>query len=238
MAYNYLGLVNDLNQRVNETPLSEANFTSASGFYSTAKQAINSSLRHINTQQFEWPFNHVTAEDVLIAGETRYALPADAKTVDFDSFRLKRNATFGNSTKKLSLVSYEDYLENSIDQEYNTTGYTTPRHVFRTPDMQYGVSPAPDQDYELVYEYYRINPDLILATDVPDIPEQFRHVIVDGAMYYVYLFRNSGAEAEMSYTIFNAGIKSMRSIYINRYDYLRSTVLATNSNTTGYDRIS
>jgi hypothetical protein len=232
MAYNFLGLVNDVNERVNEVPLTTLNFASARGFYSTAKQAINSSIRHINTQEFEWPFNHITAEDVLVAGETRYQYPYDAKTVDFDTFRIKRSEAMGNSTQKLSLVSYEDYLENSVKQEYEDEGFTLPRSVFRTPDMKFGVTPAPDKDYEIIYEYYRFSTDLILPTDVPEIPEQFRHVLIDGAMYYVYLFRNSVDEAQLSYNQFTGGIKSMRSLYINRYDYLRSTVLSAHSNTT------
>lgn len=237
MAYNYLGLVNDINQRVNETQLSEANFASASGFYSTAKQSVNSAIRHINTQEFEWPFNHVLAEDTLAVGTTRYPFPSDAKTVDFDSFRIKRDATLGNATQKLNLVSYEEYLETSVDQEYNTSGYSLPRSVFRTPDSQFGVTPAPNQAYEVVYEYYRLNSDLILATDTPEIPEQFRHVIVDGAMYYTYLFRNSPDEAQLSYNLFTQGIKSMRTLYINRYDYVRSTIVPIHSSSTGYDRI-
>lgn len=238
MAYDFLGLVNDVNQRVNEIQLSPSNFASATGFYGTAKQAVNSSLRHINTQQFEWPFNHVTVEEPFIVGQTRYAYPYDAKTVDFDSFRIKRDESLGNHTQKLMLVSYEEYLENNVDQEYKDANYQLPRFVFRTPDLQYGVSPAPDQEYTVVYEYYRLSTDLILHSDVPNIPEQFRQVIIDGAMYYAYLFRNSADEAQLSYQLFTQGIKSMRSMYINRYDYLRSTVLSIHHNPTGHDRIS
>jgi len=231
MAYNFLGLVNNINERVNETPLTEANFASATGFYSTAKQAINSAVRHINSQQYEWPFNHVTAEDVLTAGMTRYPYPYDAKTVDFDTFRVPADTTLGNSTRKLRILSYEDYLETYLDHEYNTDKNALPWGVFRTPDGGFGLVPTPDQDYELVYEYYRNPVDLQLATDVPGIPEQFRHVLIDGAMYYVYLFRNSTDEAQLTYQLFDGGVKSMRSLYVNRYDYLRDTVIER-----GYNR--
>ena len=130
-----------------------------------------------------WSLNHVNQEDTLTDDETRYAFPSDTKTVDMDSFRIKANDTFNNETKKLKIMSYEDYLENFINQEYeDNANYGLPRYVFRTPDDQYGVSPKPDNAYELVYEYYRIPVDLINATDVPSIPERFRHVVVDGAM--------------------------------------------------------
>lgn len=228
MAYDFIGLVNDINERVNETPLTSANFSAAAGFYATAKQAVNSAIRHVNTQQYEWPFNHATAEETLGVGITRYPYPYDAKTVDFDSFRIPASTTLSNSTRKLRLLSYEEYLEDHLDNEYSTERYNIPWGVFRTPDGGYGLVPTPDKEYNIIYEYYRVSYDLILATDVPAIPEQFRHVITDGAMYYVYMFRNSPQEAQAAYILFDNGLKSMRSLYVNRYDYLRDTVIDRN----------
>ena len=85
----------------------------------------------------------------------------------------------------------------------------------------------PDKAYELVYEYYRLPVDLINPTDVPSVPEQFRYVIVNGAMHFTYLFRGESQEAAMMQGRFEQEIKQMRSLYINRYDYLRSTVVNT-----------
>lgn len=226
MAYDYLGLVNDVNKRLNEVELTSSNFATVTGFYSAAKDAVNGALRHINQSTFEWPFNHVEQEDVLTAGEVRYGYPADAKTLDFDSFRIKRSASFGNDTRKLKLMAYEEYLENHVDAEYDTsnTGIRSiPRVVFRTPNQGYGVYPSPDNAYELVYEYYRLPVDMINATDVPSIPEQFRYVIVDGAMYFAYLFRGNTQDATLQFQKFEEGIKDMRTLYVNRYDYVRDT---------------
>jgi len=230
MAYDFLGLVNDINRRLNEVELTTSNFDSATGFYSVAKDSVNSALRHINQGTFEWPFNHVEQEEDLTAGEIRYGYPSDAKTIDMDSFRIKRNSTFGNETKKLKLITYEEYLNNHIDDEYNDsdTGIRSiPNFVFRTPSLEYGVYPAPDNAYELVYEYYRLPVDLISATDVPSVPEQFRYVVVDGAMYHAYLFRGNSQDAQLQFQKFEEGIKDMRTLYINRYDYIRDTRVRT-----------
>ena len=48
MAYDFLGLVNAVNRRLNEVELSSANFATATGFYSQAKDAVNASIRYIN----------------------------------------------------------------------------------------------------------------------------------------------------------------------------------------------
>ena len=61
------------------------------------------------------------------------------------------------------------------------------------------------------------------SSDVATIPEPYRHIVVDGAMYYAYVFRGDTQSAQLSQGKFKEGIKSMRSININRTEYLRDT---------------
>lgn len=227
MAYNFLGLVNDVNRRLNEVELTSATFGNAIGFYSQAKEAVNSSIRLINQQEFEWPFNHTEKQETLVAGTVRYSFPADTKTIDFDSFRIKQDDTLNNNTQKLKLISYEEYLNRYVDYEYETsTGVRElPRYVFRAPNQTWGVVPSPDKAYTVVFDYFKIPDELSAYDDVPTIPSQFRHIIVDGAMYYAYLFRGDLNSAQLSLQKFDTGLKNMRTIYINRYDYVRSTVI-------------
>jgi len=229
MAYDYLGIVNDVNRRLNEVELTTANFATANGEYGMIKDAVNASIRFINQHEYEWPFNHVTEEETLTAGIVRYTFPSDAKTINFNTFRIKKNDTLGNETRKLNVLSYEEYLDSYVDVEYNTSTSLRqlPTYVFKAPSSEFGLVNPPDQAYELVYEYYRLPVDLINSTDVPSIPEQFRYVIVDGAMYFAYLFRGESQESAMMQARFEQEIKQMRSLYINRYEYLRSTILNT-----------
>lgn len=226
MSYNYLGLVNDVCGRVNETPLTASTFSNAQGFYSTAKEAINSSIRDVNQQAFQWPFNHTDYDEALVAGTNRYAYQSDTKAVDFDTFRVQRNDTFGNETQKLKVLDYDEYVQRYIDDEYNTSTSirNTPRYVFRAPNQEYGVYPVPDEAYTLSYEYYSLPVDLSASTDVPSAPVAFRNVIVDGAMYYVYHFRGDTETADRLQAKFTSGVERMRVIYINNdYEYVRDT---------------
>jgi len=227
MAYDYINLVNEVNRRLNEVELTSSNFTNAKGFYSQVKDSVNSAIRDISQTHYEWPFNHVLAEETLSAGTTRYAFPNDAGSIDFDTFRIKESSTLGNATTKLGVVAYEDYLENSVDQEYadNTSKRELPSSVFQAPSLEWGVSPPPDQSYEIVYEYYRIPVDLQTYTDVPSVPERFRHVIIDGAMYHAYMFRSNEQAANLAKSKFEEGLKRMRTILVNRYTYMRSTAI-------------
>ncbi len=225
MAYNFLGLVNDVNNLVNEVELDATNFASATGFYSTAKLSVNSAVREINFMQFEWPFNHVTQEESVVENTTRYSFPGDMKTPDMDSFRIKKSEALNNATSRLKVLSYEEYLDKFVNQEYDLSTVDTglPRYVFRTPDNGFGLVPKPDKPYELVYEYFRLPIDLSSPLDVPTIPENFRSIIVNGAMVYVYLFRGNTQDAALMDQAFKAGIRDMRTIYTNRYEYARGT---------------
>ncbi len=225
MAYDYLSLVNDINRRLNEVELTSSTFTNATGYYSLTKDAINASIRHINQEEFEWPWNHIEETEVLVAGEARYSMPYDSKTINMNTFRIKRNDTLGVETVKLKVLSYEEYLDKYADSEYNsnTSIRSVPSHVVRTPSRELIFYPTPNKDYEVVYEYFTLAYDLELPTDVPNLPEQYRYVIVDGAMHYAYQFRGDMQAAQLSLSKFEQGIKQLRSIHINRTDYLRDT---------------
>jgi hypothetical protein len=240
MAYDYLGLVNDINKRLNEVELTTSNFASVTGFYAHAKDAVNAAIRDINQHEYNWPFNHVTQEDTLTSNVTRYAFPHDTKLINFNTFRIKEDTTLGNATTKLGVITYEEYLEKYVDQEYNSTGRQgVPQLVAHGPALEYIITPEPDAAYTVVYEYYRIPVDLELQDDVPNIPERYRHIIVDGAMHYAYMFRGNTQDALVAKEKFEEGIKNMRSTLINRTYYVRSSMIAasTGGGRMGYARL-
>ena len=222
MAYDFLGLVNQVNRRLNEVELTSANFATATGYYSFAKDAVNQAIRHIQQEEYEWPWNHVEENEILAVGVARYSIPYDAKTINMNSFRIKRDDTLNIDTRKLKVLSYEEYLDKYADSEYNSSN-AVPQYVVRTPSRELIFHPKPDKQYELVYEYYRSGYDLDRYNDVPSLPEPYRYVIVDGAMYNVYQFRGDMQAAQLAFDKFEHGIKQLRSIHINRTEYLRDT---------------
>src|SRR5210317_1834999 len=150
MAYDFLGLVNDISKRLNETELTQNNFDTAVGVYAAFKDAINSSIRHINHSHFFYPFNHTLEDDIMTAGECRYSVPQTAKYVDFNSFRITRSTSpLVEEARKLEPMSYGDYLRTYVDQEFETdaTKGSMPRHVVRAPNNEYLLVPMPDKAY-------------------------------------------------------------------------------------------
>lgn len=224
--YNYLELVNSVNRRLNEVPLTNINFADAQGIHADIKSYVNESISRINIEQFEWPFNHVSVDLVLTPNQVKYPLPADVKTVAYDTFILKGDPTLNVESRKLSVLDYEEHLEKTLDWEINPAEHASvPKQVFRDRGLSFGVLPAPVEAYTIRYEYYRQPVDLSNWDDVPTVPENFKWVILEGALYNAYMFKGDLEAASTSNALFDRGLRDMRKLYINRYEYVRSPML-------------
>ena len=226
MPYNFIDLVNRVNKSLNEVELTSANFLSAGGWHSFAKEAVNLAIQDINDEPVEWPFYFVQQTLVLTPDQSRYPFPADCKKIDFNTFRIRKDDTLNNKTISLFSIDYEDYLIKYSDMEYNIDVWAAlPTIVAKTNGMEFLLVPPPDQAYTLIYEYYRIPNRLEQPEDVPLIPRVFESTIMDGAMYYAYMFREDSEAAAMAKERFDEKKKSMRRNYINRSEYVRSTYI-------------
>ena len=226
MAYDYLGLTNEVLARMNEVELTTATFSSARGFQIQCKNAVNDSINYINQREFGWPFNHATQTQLLTAGTTRYSIPATAKHVDYETFRIVKDSALAVSGGTISVLDYKEYIDKYIEQEDDTTiEGGIPTRVFRTQDNNYGLYPYPDKAYSIRYDYFDTPTLLVLNADVPSVPEQFRQVIVDGATAYAYQYRGEAQQYGINFARFEEGIKHMQSLLLNRTDYVRSTYI-------------
>ena len=299
MAYNYLGLVNDVNRRLNEVELTSTNFASSIGEYAMVKDAINVAIRFINQHEFSYPFNSAVNSTTVTPGVTRYDIPTNTKLIDYKTARIKKDTDLSVSGNNLGTMTYYEYIAkdyaNQEDDIQSTTinatsglsasvetisvtsstGFSStgtlyiggeqitytgiigndftgctrgansttaatiaddvtvtqfdnggiPKHIVRTPDNNYLLYPFPDKQYTIGFDYFTLPTDLSATTDAPSLPEQFRTIIVEGAMYTAYMFRGETQEATIMKDNFEEGIKNMRTLYINRYDYVSSTLI-------------
>ena len=106
-------------------------------------------------------------------------------------------------------------------------GGGVPRNIVRTPDNNYLLYPYPDKQYALVFDYFTFPSDLSAHGDTTSIPDRFGPVIVDGATVFVYQYRGEMQQYQLNFGRFEQGIKNMQSLLINKYEYVRSTVLIT-----------
>ena len=104
-------------------------------------------------------------------------------------------------------------------------GGGVPRQIVRTPDNNYLVHPYPDKEYVLNFDFYTFPSDLAAHGDTTTIPDRFAPVVVDGATAFVYQYRGEMQQYQLNFERFEQGIKNMQGLLINKYDYVRSTMI-------------
>ena len=117
MAETFLTHTNRVIARLNEVQITSSDFASSRGIQTQCKNAVNEAVRYINQKEFQYPFNHTTKTQTLTAGTVKYSIPTDAKTVDYNTFRLVKDSDLGVSGGRLSILNYNDYVNSYITQE-------------------------------------------------------------------------------------------------------------------------
>jgi len=299
MAETYLTLTNRVLTRLNEVELTSSTFSSSRGIQTQTKTAVNEAVRYINQREFNYPFNHATDSETLVAGTFKYSLPATAKLADYDTFRVVKDSDLGVSGGKLNSMNYKEYVEHHITHEdeiitttlngshsssvttltltsttdfdsagsafigseiisytgisgNDLTGVTrgtqsttaaihasgvqvaqfsngsSPTHVIRTLDNNYILFPCPNKAYTIKYDYFTFPTDMSAHGDTTTIPDRFAAIIVDGATAFIYQYRGETQQYAINFTRFEQGIKSMQTLLVNKFDYLRSTYITRN----------
>lgn len=240
MAVTYVQLVNELLRRLNEVALDTAGegFSSVKGVHALAKDAINNSIREILQHNQEWPFTLTTYTQTLTSGTGSYSFQSDMSSVDWDSFYLKRLSSAGNQPGKLPVITYNDYIRyHRPEEDIGGSGnYAVPMTVYKTQDTEFGVTPLPDDAYEVEYKYYYFPSDLSIYTDTTVIPDRFRYVIIDGAMMYMMRFRSNDQQGEIHRAKFEKGLGDMRRLLLDEPEYVSSFMRIRQGGSANYFR--
>lgn len=220
----YISLTNELLRRLNEVTIPDEDFAGVRNIQALAKDAINNAVRHIIQIAQEWPFTLTTYMQTMVADQREYSIPSDFSSVDWESFYLKRNDTFGNDAAQLPVVSYNEYIRYYRPED-DSGASGVPKRVYQTQDGKFGVSPNPDNAYEIEYKYFLFPDSMVSKDDVCIVPERFSHVVIDGAMMYMMRFRSNDQSAQVHRQEFEEGIRAMRRLLIDDYLTVRSTVV-------------
>lgn len=227
MFTTYLDLCNQVLRRLNEVEIVEADFASVRGIHALVKDAVKSSVARLNQREFEWPFNAASHTQNLTAGTSEYAWPNFFKTVDWNSFQIQESSSLGVSYKSLKFIDRDVWYTSYRDIDYasGSSGRGIPDFVFPSHGSGFGLSPSPNAAYSVNFKYYLNFTDITAATDTTRIPEGFENVLVDGAVYHMYIFKDNTEAAQAAYATFDEGIKNLQTIYINSFSGITDTRL-------------
>ena len=225
MPSTYIDLCNKVLRRLNEVEIAVGDFPTVRGVQALVKDAVRSSIAKINQAEFEWPFNAAEHTETLVAGQTEYVWPSYFKVSDWNTFQIQKDASLGTGYKTLTAIDRDEWYSKHRDDDYEagTSGRSIPDFVFAGHGNSFGVTPSPDAAYKVRFRYYLNYSDLTNYNDVTRIPESFDTVVIDGALYHLYMFKDNLESAQAAFIAFEAGIKDLQTLYINSYEYIRDT---------------
>jgi hypothetical protein len=225
----YVVLTNQLLTRLNEVTLDTAGdgFTTVRNVQALAKDAINNSIRNIIQTGQEFPFLKTTNTQTLSAGTRQYSFPDDYSSADWETFYIKKLTSVDNTPMHLPSITYDEYIQKyrHFDDTGDATGISSPTLIYQTNEEKFGLTPIPDNSYEIEYVYWKFPSDLSAFNDTSVIPDRFNHVVIDGAMMYMMRFRSNEQSAAMHQQNFEDGIKAMRRVLVDEQLRVRSTVV-------------
>ena len=215
--------------------------------YNTARivkdSTIGSSGANLRILQYNEYINneHVTQEDEIVTTTLAEALDASETEIDltsstgFDStgtiFIENEEITYtGISTNTLTGCTRGANETTAAAHDNGTSvaqfdNGAVPRFIVRTLDNNFLLFPFPNRAYTLKYDYFAFPTDLSALTDTTTIPARFDPVIIDGATAYVYQYRGETTQYQLNFSRFEQGIKNMQSLLVNKYEYVRSTMI-------------
>jgi hypothetical protein len=220
MSLNFLTLCNQTLRRLNEVEISAADFPNTRGVQALVKDAVRSSIATIHQAQFNWPFNAMEHTQQLVVGQTEYPLSFSFRSIDWNSFQIIPSTGTVTSNQRLNYIERDEWYRKQRDRDDDAVGVGLgiPTSVFRAHGQGFGVTPSPDKAYTIQFRYFKSFDNLNTATDTTSIPSEFAHVIVDGAMYHMYMFKDNIEMAGVTLQIFQQGMKHLRTIFVNEFD--------------------
>lgn len=240
MATIFLDICNRVLRRLNEVEIASADFLSVRGIHALVKDAVRASLATMNRAEYEWPWNAAETTQLLIRGQTEYSWPVTFKSVDWNSFQLQKNEALGVDYQTLRYMERDEWYRYSRDNDSGggSDGIAPPRAVFPSHGHGFGVTPSPDAAYTVKYRYYQNHVTLTNWDDEIRVPDAWSQVVVDGAMYHLYLFKDNPESATMAFQAFDEGLRDLQTLYINNYDHVYDTRTRRNLSTGGYRSVS
>ena len=148
-------------------------------------------------------------------------------TVFVGSEEITYTAVSGNTltgcTRGANSTTAAAYSSGVVVTQFDNGGL--PQYIVRTLDNNYLLYPFPDKEYTLLYDYFTFPDDLSAHGDTTSIPDRFKPVITDGATAFLYQYRGEMQQYQINFERFEDGIKNIQSLLINKFDYIRSTVI-------------
>ena len=170
MAYTGSTLITEIKTRAKDTSLTDSFVLS---YIQETQDTVLGSHRY--------PQLDTTLEESVSAGDTSYLLPDDLQVIKSLKFNHE------TSTVTPEFVNYEDFEMMFM----NTASYATGAPYYYTIfENEIVFDTILDKTYSFVLKYTR-TPKLLTTASTPDIPQEFKWILINGALAGIEEYRQN-----------------------------------------------
>ena len=144
MATTYLQLVNRTLRELNETELTSATFSTSRGIQTAVKDFVNKSIHDIYNEAGELPILYTETTQQTRVGQQEYALPANMRKVDWDSFIIRAGELITNPDFTTNI---SNWTTSSGSPSYSSSG--NGRILLNSAGVYQAISTVKNRNYRL-----------------------------------------------------------------------------------------
>ena len=150
-----------------------------------------------------WSDNLTIAGNLTVSGTTT-TINTETLTVEDKNIEIAKVTTPTDVTADGGGITLKGATDKTINWINATDAWTFSEHINIADTKE-----------------YRMNGTAVLKYSGSD--KILDNVIVDGALYHLYMFKDNLEAAGAAFTAFTAGVKDLQTLYINSYEYVRDT---------------
>lgn len=141
---------------------------------------IRQATKEIESMYFNWNFLHTFHSFSTVISQQDYPIPADLNLWDKSTFKI---------TVEEQPLDFIDWVR--IKKDATITEEGDPWRVTILPSKSVRLYDIPDSVLAIGCQYWKKAKELLVSSDVPQIPAQFRYVIVAKALQYYANYESS-----------------------------------------------
>jgi len=200
MTLNFLGLVNEVMDEIDEGQLTSSTFTTeTSNEFRRVKNYINNAYREIFFERPDWSWSRLFTTLTTSAGTNSYNLHATADTESVFLVQI-------NGEAPMEVLPYQEAFRRHSEFSTTVTGQPYVAYVFNS---QLYLFPTPGGAYTVNYACKKIFSALSDYDDEPYLPEGKRHVLVYHAIWRARLHDNE-PDADKFYNLYLKALQNLR----------------------------
>jgi hypothetical protein len=192
-----------------------------------AKDAIIAAVAEINVKETGWTWLKASGTANATTSTYEFSWPTDTTIPNWNSFKITGVPADSITTEALLYITEEEFLKYLRSEHVDSIpdgGQRKPKYVYPIVGG-FGVTPMPEQDYTITYEYFTAPTEMSANDDTCVIPTLYDYIIINFALKHYYMYKDNTQQATYWEKQADRSFADLRNTLIKRDDNAWSNMI-------------